>query len=116
MADCLFCKIAAKELDADIVHEGEEVIAFRDINPQARTHILLIPREHVSSVAELGSGHAELLGETFATIASLARAEGLEGGYRVVANVGADAGQSVDHLHFHLLGGRSMGWPPWPQS
>jgi histidine triad (HIT) family protein len=115
MTDCLFCRIVAGEIDADIVSTGESVIAFRDINPQAKTHILVIPKEHIASADELASGHGDLLGELFATVAGLAEQEGLGDGYRVVTNIGRDAGQSVDHLHFHLLGGRSMGWPPWPQ-
>lgn len=115
MTDCLFCKIVAGEADGDIVAESDLVAAFRDVNPQARTHILVIPKEHIASAGELSSGHGDLLGEIFATVAELAEKEGLSNGYRVVTNIGADAGQSVAHLHFHLLGGRGMGWPPWPQ-
>ena len=112
MSDCLFCKIASKELDSDVVQESDGVIAFRDINPGAPTHVLVIPKEHISSAAELGVSRAEVLGEMFEVIGSIARAEGLDGGWRVVTNVGGDAGQSVHHLHFHLLGGRQMSWPP----
>jgi histidine triad (HIT) family protein len=112
VADCLFCKIASKEIEGDIVVEDDDVVAFRDINPAAPTHILVIPRRHIDSAAELDSGDGELLGKMFATIASLASDEGLDGGFRVVTNVGPEAGQSVQHLHFHLLGGRSMSWPP----
>jgi histidine triad (HIT) family protein len=112
VADCLFCKIASKEMDADIVHESEDIVAFRDINPAAPTHILVIPRRHIPSASDLGPAEGALVGEMFETVASLARDEGLDGGYRVVTNVGGDAGQSVQHLHFHLLGGRSMSWPP----
>jgi histidine triad (HIT) family protein len=115
VSDCLFCKIVAGEIDADVVTSTESVTAFRDINPQAKTHVLVIPNDHVASADELSSAHGEVLGEIFQTIAEIASAEGLDSGYRVVTNIGADAGQSVDHLHFHLLGGRSMGWPPWPQ-
>ena len=114
MADCLFCKIAGKEIDADIVLEKDSLVAFRDVNPQAPTHILVIPREHVGSARELNGSHGDVLGEIFETMAELAEAEGLDNGYRVAVNTGPDAGQSVDHLHFHLLGGRTMGWPPWP--
>jgi histidine triad (HIT) family protein len=110
--DCLFCKIAARELDSDIVTESERVLAFRDVNPMAPTHVLVIPKEHIESAQALTAGHADLLGEIFATIADLARDEKLDGGHRVVTNIGPDAGQSVDHLHFHLLGGRPMAWPP----
>jgi len=110
---CPFCAVASGEADADVIHSSDNVLAFRDRNPQAPTHILLVPKEHVRSMRELGEDHAEMLAELFATAAHLARTEGIDGGgWRIVANVGADAGQSVDHLHFHLLGGRRMGWPP----
>ncbi len=112
MADCLFCKIVAHEIDSDIVYESERVVAFRDINPAAPTHLLLIPSEHVASAAELEEGHGEMLAEVFGAAASLARQHDLHGGYRLVTNVGRDAGQSVHHLHFHLIGGRDLSWPP----
>jgi len=112
LSDCLFCRIAAGAVDADVVHSSDGVMAFRDVNPQAPTHLLVIPREHVASVADLTASHEEVLVEVFEVIRSLAVREALDGGYRVVTNVGADAGQSVDHLHFHLLGGRALGWPP----
>jgi histidine triad (HIT) family protein len=110
--DCLFCRIVAGEIPAKVVHESDAVLAFRDVNPQAPTHILLIPKEHVVSVADLEEEHDEVLGELLRAAAHLARAEGLSTGWRLVTNVGPDAGQSVHHLHFHLLGGRGMGWPP----
>jgi histidine triad (HIT) family protein len=111
--DCPFCRIAAREAPAEIVHESDHVVAFRDLNPKAPTHILLIPKEHVRSVRELEEKHDGMLGELFRTAAHLARAEGVdETGWRMVTNVGRDAGQSVDHVHFHLLGGRRMSWPP----
>jgi histidine triad (HIT) family protein len=110
---CLFCRIASREVPADIVRESDALVAFRDVNPQAPTHILLIPKEHVSSVAELDDRHGGLLADITQAATQLARAEGIaEGGWRLVTNVGPDAGQSVFHLHFHLLGGRAMGWPP----
>lgn len=112
MADCLFCKIANKELDSEIVAESERVLAFRDINPGAPTHVLVITKEHIASAQELDSSRADVLAEIFETTASIAQKEGLDGGWRVVTNVGPDAGQSVHHLHFHLLGGRGMSWPP----
>lgn len=112
MTDCLFCGIVAKEIDADVVRESGGVVAFRDINPAAPTHILVIPREHLASIQELEHKHVELLGEVFAVIDELAAEAGLSGGFRVVTNVGSDAGQSVHHLHWHLLGGRAMAWPP----
>jgi histidine triad (HIT) family protein len=112
MSDCLFCKIAAGEIPSDTVYRSEKVIAFRDINPAAPTHVLVIPVRHIASAADLDDADADLLAETFATMASLAESEGLSGGWRVVTNVGGDAGQSVHHLHFHLMGGRTMSWPP----
>jgi histidine triad (HIT) family protein len=115
MADpnCLFCRISRGEVPAEIVHEDDLVVAFRDINPKAPTHILIIPREHVASAAELTDQDGPMLGRLFATAAKLARDAGIaDRGFRLVTNSGAGAGQSVDHLHFHLLGGRSMSWPP----
>lgn len=111
--DCLFCRIAAGEIPADIVAQDELVLAFRDISPKAPTHVLLIPRRHIASAAELTDVDAEMLGRLFAVAAQVARDAGIaERGYRLVSNVGAGAGQSVPHLHFHLLGGRAMSWPP----
>ncbi len=110
---CLFCRIAAREVPAEIVRESERLVAFRDVNPQAPTHVLLIPKEHIVSVAELDDSHGGLLVDIMQAATQLARAEGIaESGWRLVTNVGPDAGQSVFHLHFHLLGGRQMGWPP----
>jgi histidine triad (HIT) family protein len=110
--DCLFCKIVAGEIPADRVHENDEVIAFRDINPRAPTHVLVIPRRHIPDAHALTDADGRLLAALFGVIAKLADAAGLGNGYRVVTNVGPEAGQSVPHLHFHLLGGRAMGWPP----
>jgi histidine triad (HIT) family protein len=113
MSDCLFCKIVAGDIPADVVLDRGNVLAFRDINPQAPTHILLIPKSHVKDVSELQPDHGPLLLELIVAANELARSEGIaESGYRVVANVGPDAGQTVFHLHMHLLGGRQMGWPP----
>jgi histidine triad (HIT) family protein len=112
MADCLFCKIAAREVDADVLYESDDVVAFRDINPGAPTHVLVVPRRHMASAEELSTAHGNLLGEMFAAMNEIASSEGLDSGWRVVANVGPDAGQAVHHLHFHLMGGRRMGWPP----
>ena len=111
-ADCLFCRIAAGEIPATKVHEDDLVFAIRDINPQAPTHVLVIPRAHVVSAADLTEADAPLLGRLFSVAAGLARSEGLDGGWRLVSNVGSDGGQSVAHLHVHLLGGRPMSWPP----
>ena len=111
-ADCLFCRIVAGEIPSDRVHEDEEVLAFRDIHPQAPTHVLLVPRRHVPDIDTLEDDDAGLLRALFAAVRRVAEQERLAKGYRVVTNVGAEAGQSVFHLHLHLLGGRPMRWPP----
>lgn len=111
-ADCLFCRIATGEIPAARVHDDDLVFAIRDLNPQAPTHILVMPRWHIASAAELTDESGPLLGRLFAVAADIARREGLDGGWRLVSNVGSDGGQSVAHLHVHLLGGRAMGWPP----
>jgi histidine triad (HIT) family protein len=117
MTDCLFCKIAKHELDAKIVYEDDRVVAFRDINPKAPTHVLLIPRTHVATLDELEEQHEADVGHLFVAAAKVARAEGLsERGYRTVINCGAEAGQSVFHIHLHLLGGKPLGWPPFPRN
>ena len=109
-SSCIFCGIAAREIPSEIVRESDRVVAFRDTNPQAPTHILLIPKEHIASVAELGDDQGDLLIDIVQAANQLARAEGIvDDGWRLVTNVGPDAGQTVFHLHFHLLGGRSMG-------
>lgn len=111
--DCLFCRIVSGEQDADVVAEGDTWLAFRDINPQAPTHVLVVPRRHVGSVDELDDGDRDLAGELLLAARRVAREEGVaDDGYRLVANTGRRAGQSVPHLHFHVLGGRSMKWPP----
>jgi histidine triad (HIT) family protein len=113
MEDCLFCRIAQGQIDADVVHSSDQVVAFRDINPQAPVHVLLIPREHIESARALRDRHGKLLAELFQTAAHLAKANGIDrSGWRLVTNTGPDAGQSVHHIHFHLLGGRTMKWPP----
>ena len=111
--NCLFCKIAAGQIAAKIVYQDEDVVAFEDINPQAPHHILIIPRRHIPSVEDLKPDDGPVLVHIFTTAVKLAHDMGFgEGGYRIVTNVGPDAGQSVFHLHFHLLGGRKLGWPP----
>jgi histidine triad (HIT) family protein len=113
MSDCLFCRIVAGEIPSTRVAEDEHVVAIRDISPRAPTHVLLLPREHIRSAAELTEGDAALLGRLFASAAEIARNEGVaEGGYRIVTNIGSWGGQTVDHLHFHLMGGRAFSWPP----
>ncbi len=113
MSECLFCKIVAREIPANIIYEDEHAVAFRDINPQAPVHVLVVPRAHIPSLAQSQPDHAPLLGHLLEVCAQLARQEGIETeGYRVVLNTNRAAGQSVFHLHFHLLGGRQMTWPP----
>jgi histidine triad (HIT) family protein len=111
-SDCIFCRIAAGDIPADIVLSDDSVVAFRDTNPQAPTHVLVIPRQHVASAQELGADHAALLSRLFGAMSEIAGDEELGSGYRIVTNVGPDAGQTVQHLHFHLLGGRALEWPP----
>ena len=111
--DCLFCRIIAGEIPATFVHQDDLVIAIRDIAPRAPTHILLIPRVHIASALDVRQDDAALLGRLFTVAADIARDEGIaEAGYRLVANVGRWGGQSVDHLHLHLMGGRAFDWPP----
>ena len=113
MEECLFCKIVAGEMDSDVVHSSDHVLAFRDINPAAPVHILVVPKEHLDSARSLSEKHGDLLAEIFQTASHLAKANEVDRtGWRLVTNVGPDAGQSVHHLHFHLLGGRKMAWPP----
>ncbi len=106
--DCLFCKIIAGDIPSAKVYEDELVYAFRDINPQAPTHILVIPKAHIPSVNEVTGDNSAAVARIFEVIPAIARAEGLESGYRVVSNCGTDAGQTVPHLHFHILGGREL--------
>lgn len=111
--DCLFCKIAAGEIPSTKVYEDELVYAFRDIEPQAPVHVLIIPKEHIKSANELNEENAQIVAHIYAVAAKIAKAEGVsENGYRIVNNCGEDGGQTVGHLHFHLLGGRSLAWPP----
>lgn len=112
MSDCLFCKIGRGELGTEFLLETDGIAAFRDIHPQAPTHILVIPKKHIQSLAQLEPEDQTLMGELLLAIRELAEKEGLQDGYRVVVNTGRDGGQSVDHLHFHLMGGRSLQWPP----
>jgi histidine triad (HIT) family protein len=118
VTDCLFCRMVAGEIPADVVHQTDRVLAFRDINPQAPTHVLVIPKEHHATAGALVSADPGLLGDVVAAAHTVALQEGLvsdgstEPGYRLVTNTGRQAGQSVRHVHFHLLGGRPLGWPP----
>lgn len=113
MADCLFCKIVGKEIPAQVAYEDERVIAFHDVNPQAPVHVQVIPKQHIARVSELTQAHADLVNHLVLTANRLARElKVAEPGYRLVINCNPGAGQSVYHLHLHLLGGRIMGWPP----
>ena len=113
MPDCLFCRVAAGEIPASIVYEDTRLVAFKDINPQAPTHILVIPRRHIATLNDLGPDEDALVGEMTRRAAAIAKEEELaERGYRVLFNCNADAGQTVFHIHMHLVGGRRLGWPP----
>ncbi|HVA66528.1 MAG TPA: histidine triad nucleotide-binding protein [Elusimicrobiota bacterium] len=112
MPDCLFCKIIQRSISAKLVFEDGDAVAFEDINPQAPTHVLIVPKKHIPGLADTSDEDVELLGRLQRTAAALAARLGLSGGFRLVANNGRGAGQTVDHLHYHLLGGRAMKWPP----
>ncbi len=111
--DCIFCKLASGEIPTDVVYEDELIFVFKDANPQAPVHYLAIPKQHVQSLNEIETMEAEVLARIFETIPKIAKEEGFaDAGYRVVNNCGADGGQTVGHLHFHILAGRSLQWPP----
>ena len=111
-ADCLFCKIVEQQIPAQLVLDRDDVLAFRDVNPQAPTHILVIPKEHLPSLEAVAEVHGGLLSSLVAAVNEVAREDGVAGAFRVVTNIGRGAGQSVDHLHLHVLGGRRLSWPP----
>lgn len=111
--DCLFCKIVKGDIPADIIHESATTIAFRDINPQASTHVLVIPRKHIATINDLGQDDRQLVGDLYLAAKEIATQEGIaEEGYRAVINCNAGAGQTVFHIHLHILGGRALSWPP----
>jgi histidine triad (HIT) family protein len=113
MTNCIFCKIASGEIPATVVHQDEHVVAFRDLNPQAPTHVLVIPRRHLATLNDLTDADGDLIGRMYLAAKRVAEMDGVaEAGYRTVVNCNAAAGQSVFHIHLHLLGGRSMDWPP----
>ena len=113
MKNCLFCQIAAKEVPGEIVYEDKDIIAFKDINPVAPVHILIIPRKHISGITSLKEEDKEIVGKIYLAFSEIAREFSVyQCGFRIVANSGPDAGQAVDHIHFHLLGGRTLNWPP----
>ncbi|WOC33091.1 MULTISPECIES: histidine triad nucleotide-binding protein [Caproicibacterium] len=110
--DCVFCKIASGEIPSTRVYEDDLCVAFKDLEPQAPVHLLIIPRAHIASVAEITPENSAIVAHIFEVAAKLAKENHLENGWRIVSNVGEDGGQSVKHMHFHLLGGRAMAWPP----
>ena len=113
MSDCLFCRIVQKQIPAVVVDETDQTLAFRDINPRSPVHVLVIPKEHISSLMELKPGHTPLLGAIHQTIQNVARMEKIDAsGFRIVVNTGKDSGQAVPHIHYHVLGGRGLNWPP----
>lgn len=113
MADCLFCKIIARDIPATIVYEDDRVLAFNDINPQASTHVLVVPKRHVATLNDLVAGDDAMVGELVRRAAAIASERGISaGGFRTVFNTNRDAGQTVFHIHLHLIGGRSLAWPP----
>lgn len=113
MDDCLFCKIAHGQIPAEVIHEDEFCMAFNDINPQGPVHFLVIPKKHIASIADITEADSRILGHLLKVVAILANDKGLnDNGYRVVSNVGKDGQQTVPHLHFHIIGGRSLTWPP----
>lgn len=109
--DCIFCKIAAGEIPSTKVYEDDTVVAFNDLDPQAPVHVLIIPKEHIASAAEINEGNSAVVAHIFEVAAKIAAEKGLKDGFRIVNNCGDSAGQSVKHLHFHLMGGRDFGWP-----
>jgi len=112
-SDCLFCRIARREIPASIVYEDDRVLAFNDINPQGPTHVLVIPKSHIATLNDLAPEHDAIVGELVRRAAAIARARGIDaGGFRVVFNTNRDAGQTVFHIHLHLIGGRALHWPP----
>ena len=110
--DCLFCKIIEGEIPSQCLYEDDKIYVFKDIDPQAPVHFLVIPKKHINSLDAMADEDAELIGYVFKKIRDLAKEQGLKDGYRVVNNIGEDGGQSVKHMHFHVLGGRSLQWPP----
>lgn len=109
--DCIFCKIAQNEISSKKIYEDEDIVAFNDLEPQAPVHVLIIPKKHIQSANQIESGDSNLIGKIFIVASKIAEDLGLKNGYRIVNNCGEDGGQTVQHLHFHLIGGRKMNWP-----
>ena len=115
--DCLFCKIVAGDIPADVVYQSDTAVAFRDINPQGPTHVLVIPRKHIATINDIEAVDELLIGKLYSAAREIAAADGIaDDGYRTTMNCNSAAGQSVFHIHLHVLGGRQMGWPPWPNA
>ena len=112
MSDCIFCKIVRGEIPAKVIYEDDKVLAFNDVDAQAPTHFLVIPKQHLSKLTEIDNTNSEIISHIYEVISKLAAQLGLEKGFRVVSNCGEDGGQSVPHIHFHVLAGRSLKWPP----
>ena len=112
MSDCLFCKIANGEIPSETLYKDNDIIVFKDISPAAPTHFLIVPTAHIKSAEDLNNNHADLLAKIFAKAADICKQQGITNGYRIVTNIGKDGGQSVGHLHFHVLAGRALAWPP----
>ena len=112
MSDCVFCKIIAGEIPSTKVYEDDQCLAFRDLDPKAPTHILVIPKVHIQSVDAVSPANSAVVAHIFETIPGIMKEQGITSGYRIITNIGADAGQTVPHLHFHVLGGKVMGWHP----
>ena len=114
MSDCLFCKIVEKKIDAKIVHEDDQSVAFRDINPVAATHVLVVPKKHIATIDDVGEDDEQVMGHLYRVASEVAKREGLDG-FRTVMNCKEEAGQSVFHVHLHVVGGQRLGWPPFPK-
>ena len=113
MTDCLFCKIIDGEIPSDTVYENDDIVAFKDVNPHSPTHILIVPRKHIATINDLKGEDAKIMGEMMLAAQGIAKSEGIaESGFRLVINTNDDAGQTVHHIHMHLMGGRNMAWPP----
>jgi histidine triad (HIT) family protein len=113
MSDCIFCKIVSKDIDATVVHETDDVLAFEDLNPQAPCHVLVIPKHHIATINDVEASHEAMLGKLYPAAKEVAKIKGVaDSGYRTVMNCGEGAGQSVFHLHMHVIGGRPLSWPP----
>ncbi len=114
MADCIFCMIANHEIESNYVYEDDKIVAFKDMDPQGPVHVLVIPKKHIASLDDVKPEDHEIVGHIMCKIGEIAKSQGLTNGYRVVSNNGDDAFQTVKHLHFHIIGGKPMGWPPFP--